>query len=395
MPSAKVAKFLLYINANKNIDSTMFCAFICFMATIIYSNSIFALDLKVPDRLKTPAKHFEHIENTAFLSLQRISDRIVAVGARGVIAFSDNEGVSWQQSKVPISTLITSVYFVNNEEGWAVGHSGSILHTNDRAQSWTLQLDGRQVNQLLLQKAKDTLHGLKEDYDQADEDEKEDLQYAVEDAEFALSNAEFDLDLGPANPFLDVLFLNAKKGFAIGAYGLFVMTEDAGQTWKSVASRLENFDRYHLNTLAQLKGGAIIIAGEAGTLFASYDMGQQWETLYGPYQGSFFGIQATENQDEALLYGLKGHVFKTQDAGQSWKSIPVGVETSLTSSAISQDGELVISGYSGVVLLSNDHGETFSRIKTKGFEGFNGVEFSSAGDLVLVSDETIQMLEAH
>jgi photosystem II stability/assembly factor-like uncharacterized protein len=395
MPPAKVVKFLTYIKAYINKGSTIFSVFLCFMATIIYSNSTFALDLKVPDRLKTPAKHFEHIENTAFLSLQRISDRIVAVGDRGVIAFSDNEGVSWQQSKVPISTLMTSVYFVNNKEGWAVGHSGSILHTNDRAQNWTLQLDGREVNQLLLQKAKDTLQGLREEYAQAEVNEKEDLEYAVEDAEFELSNAEFDLGLGPSNPFLDVLFLNEEKGFAVGAYGLFVMTEDAGQTWKSLASRLENFDRYHLNTLAQLKGGAIIIAGEAGTLFVSYDQGLQWETLYGPYQGSFFGIQPTENEDEALLYGLKGHVFKTQDAGQSWKKIPVSVETSLTSSAISQDGSLVISGYSGVVLLSNDHGETFSQIKTEGFEGFNGVEFSNAGDLVLVSDETIQMLETY
>jgi len=315
------------------------------------------------------------------------------VGGRGVIAFSD-DGVRWKQSNVPVSTLITSVHFPNNEEGWAVGHGGSILYSNDRAQSWTLQLDGRQVNKLLLQQAKDTYQSLKADLSQADEYEKQDLQYAVEDAEFALSNAEFDIELGPANPFLDVLFLNEKKGFAVGAYGLFMVTEDGGQTWQSAASRLENFDRYHLNTLAQLKGGAIIIAGEAGTLFVSYDHGLQWETLYGPYQGSFFGIQPTANQDEALLYGLKGHVFKTQDAGKSWKNIPVNVETSLTSSAISQDGAIVIAGYSGVVLLSNDDGETFVMIKTKGFEGFNGVEFSSAGDFVLVSDESIQTLDA-
>ena len=66
-----------------------------------------------PDRLTTPAKHFDHIENTAFLALQRISDRVVAVGARGVIAFSDDNGDSWEQSYVPISTLLTSVYFPN------------------------------------------------------------------------------------------------------------------------------------------------------------------------------------------------------------------------------------------------------------------------------------------
>lgn len=365
---------------------------VCFFGATIVSGTLCALDLKQPDRLNTAAKHFGNIEKTAFLALQHISDRIVTVGDRGVIAYSDDNAQSWQQSDVPISTLITAMHFPNASEGWAVGHGGSILHSADRGETWQLQLDGRKVNELLLQKAKDKLQETKQEFIDADESEQPDLQYAVEDAEFALSNAEFDKGLGPANPFLDVLFLDNKKGFAIGAYGLFVMTEDGGQSWQSIAGRLENFDRYHLNTLAQLKGGAIIIAGEAGSLFASYDQGEQWETLYGPYQGSFFGIQPTNNEDEALLYGLKGHIFKTEDGGQSWKKIQADVETSLTSSAFSQDGQLIISGFSGVILISNDSGNSFSRIKTKGYEGFNAVDFVSTHKLVLVSDEGIQTL---
>ncbi len=395
MPLETRNRLLTYKNVEQGGESAGFFAWLGVLLMLGTSTLAFALDLKLPDRLNIPAKHFHHIEKTAFLALQRISDRIVAVGDRGVIAFSDDNGESWQQSEVPISTLLTSVHFPIKDKGWAVGHGGSVLHSNDRGHSWTLQLDGRQVNELQLQNAKNSVQKLKEEYAQAAEYEKEDIRFAIEDAEFVLSNAKFDAELGPANPFLDVLFLDDQKGFAIGAYGLFVETEDGGQTWKSAAKRLENFDRYHLNTFAQLKGGAIIIAGEAGTLFVSYDEGRQWETLYGPYQGSFFGIQPTHNDGEALLYGLKGHVFKTQDAGQSWKRIQVGVETSLTSSAISSEGDIIISGFSGVVLLSKDQGESFTRLKTKGFEGFNGVEILKYGDLMLVSDEKIQKLNAY
>ncbi len=366
-----------------------------FSMTLIYSSLAFSLDLQLLDRLNTPAKHFDHVEKTTFLGLQRLSGRIVAVGDRGVIAYTDNSGLSWQQSDVPISTLITAVHFPEDSKGWAVGHSGSVLHSKDQGETWQLQLDGNKVNELLLNKAKDDLQTIKIESAQAGEDEQQDYQYAVEDAEFALSNAEFDAELGPANPFLDVLFLNENKGFAIGAYGLFVMTEDGGQTWKSVASRLENFDRYHLNALTQIKGGTIIIAGEAGTLFVSYDQGDHWETLYGPYQGSFFGIQATKNKSEALLYGLKGHVFKTKNDGQSWKRIQVDVETSLTASSISDDGVIVIAGFSGVLLVSYDQGESFTHIKTSGFESFNGVEFSGADGLVLIGDESIQGISAY
>ena len=308
---------------DKNISQIMhknrFMVPACFWMMLIFSSASYGLDLKLPDLLNTPATHFDHVEKTAFLALHRLSDRIVAVGERGVIAFTDDSGLSWQQANVPISALITAIYFPEDSEGWAVGHSGSILHSKDRGQTWQLQLDGRKVNELLLQTAKDNLQRLKIELEQANESERLDYQYAVEDAEFAMSNAEYDAELGPANPFLDVLFLNKKKGFAIGAYGLFVMTNDGGKTWESIAGRLENFDRYHLNALTQLNGGAIIIAGEAGTLFVSYDQGDHWETLYGPYQGSFLGFKQQEMKMKPYCMVLKGMYLKHKMAAKVGK----------------------------------------------------------------------------
>lgn len=363
------------------------------ISLFLYSFSVAALDLKLTDRLKTPSRHFEHFEKTAFLDLELVGNRLVTAGERGVIGFSDDGGVTWKQSQVPVSTLMTAIYFPTERIGWAVGHSGSLLQSKDQGETWDLVIDGVDINNMLVEHAKNKLDALKQEYSLAGDYKKEDLQYAVEDAEFELSNAEYDVSLGPANPFLDVLFVNSAKGFAVGAYGLFILTEDGGKTWRSISHRLENFDRYHLNTISEIKGGALIIAGEAGTLFASYDGGEQWETLYGPYQGSFFGLQPTLNSDEAVLFGLKGHIFKTQDSGRSWKRIQVDAETSLTSSSISQNGAIVLAGLSGVVLISSDNGNSFRRIKTKGFEGFNDVEFVEENSLVLVSDEGIQLLK--
>lgn len=351
-----------------------------------------ALDLQLPDRLNLPARHYGHFERTAFLSCAQSVQRVVCVGERGVIVYSDNDGSSWSQAKVPISTLITSISAASNSALWAAGHSGSILFSADAGENWELKFDGRQANTLLIEHAQRQLNSLKESFQDADETVQKDLQLSIEDAEFFLSNAQFDAQLGPANPLLDVLFVDEKQGFAVGAYGLFVKTEDGGKSWQTIAHRLENFDRYHLNAISQLQGGTLIIAGEAGTLFASYDQGETWETLYGPYQGSFFGLQATGNNDEALLYGLKGNLFKTADGGQSWQPIELDVQTSLTASARSKAGRLVIVGLSGVILLSDASGEHFSRVKTDGFKGFNGVEFINESQLILASDEGLQLM---
>ena len=34
-------------------------------------------------------------------------------------------------------------------------------------------------------------------------------------------------------PLMDVLFIDANRGFAVGAYGSFYETADAGKTWKA------------------------------------------------------------------------------------------------------------------------------------------------------------------
>ena len=68
----------------------------------------------------------------------RVGDRVVAVGDRGYIVYSDNNGASWQRAKTPPNTpLLTAVYFLDAKTGWAVGHDSMILTSTDRGESWT------------------------------------------------------------------------------------------------------------------------------------------------------------------------------------------------------------------------------------------------------------------
>ena len=51
---------------------------------------------------------------------------------------------------MPVSADLTALHFANAQQGWAVGHEGVVLHTPDGGASWTLQLDGRRANALVL-----------------------------------------------------------------------------------------------------------------------------------------------------------------------------------------------------------------------------------------------------
>lgn len=182
----------------------------------------------------------------------------VAVGARGHILLSA-DGTDWKQVPSPVRANLNAVEFVDDSHGWAVGHAATILHTSDGGQTWNVQ--------------------------------------------------HFDPEL--ETPFLDVAFLDRDRGFAVGAYDLFYVTDDGGQTWDEYPEPL-SAGEWHLNSIARLGNGDLVIAGETGLLTRSQDGGETWELIEGPYTGTYFGIKAM-GETGAILYGLRGHAFVTND----------------------------------------------------------------------------------
>lgn len=343
------------------------------------------------DVLDTPAMQSALASETLLVDIERVGNRLVAVGQRGHIIYSDDQGLEWQQAQVPVSVLLTAVDFVGRDKGWAVGHGGVILHSNDGGASWTKQFDGNEANQSIIEQARAYIAELEFELDEAG-GEDEDLEYAIEDAEFALEDAEFDAEVGAAKPFLDVLFLDNKNGFAIGAYGFLFSTDDGGRTWNNQGGRLDNLDRFHLNTIAQLGSGDLLIAGEAGIIFRSEDKGESWEALDSPYDGSFFGLQPLEDKNTALAFGLRGNLFRTTDGGLSWRSIKSNTRSTLISAATDGNTKVSITGNAGVVLLSRDGGRTFSSYDRKDRLGHTALAYITRQTLALVGESGVELV---
>jgi|TARA_R110002049_G_scaffold74278_3_gene191677 photosystem II stability/assembly factor-like uncharacterized protein len=318
--------------------------------------------LAVEDVLNTPSLKTDLASQNLLLDIAKAGERLVTVGYRGHIIYSDDEGKTWQQAQVPVSVLLNAVSFVDENHGWAVGHSGVILHTSDGGKTWLTQFDGNAANKMIITQAEQRVEVMMEKVDQASEDELGDLEYALEDAHYALEDARLDAEVGASKPFLDVLFSSRKEGFAVGAYGYFFKTKDGGESWENYGTRIQNPDRFHLNAINIVKGGALFIVGEAGIIFRSKDGGESWESVDSPYGGSFFGVVGTHERDAVIAFGLRGHLYRSQDAGNTWKAIDSGSEGTLMSAAISQEGDISVVGNSGTVLFSKDGGRSFNEV---------------------------------
>tara|TARA_R110002072_G_scaffold9584_1_gene46341 strand:+ start:1811 stop:2953 length:1143 start_codon:yes stop_codon:yes gene_type:complete len=345
----------------------------------------------VEDVLNTPSMQTELAPGNLLLDITKAGDRLVSVGYRGHIIYSDDTGKSWKQAIVPVSVLLNSVSFVDDSYGWAVGHSGIILHTSDGGKTWATQFDGNQANKMIITQAENRLERALADVDQAVEDEVADLEYAAEDAEFALEDARLDAEVGASKPFLDVLFSSRTEGFAVGAYGYFFKTKDGGTTWHNYGGRIQNPDRFHLNSINKIKGGALFIVGEAGIVFRSQDGGENWETIDSPYSGSFFGVTGTHERDVVIAFGLRGHLYRSQDAGSSWTRIDAKSEGTLMSASVSQDGDISVVGNSGTVLFSEDGGRSFTEVIREDRLSNTSAVFIESDKLALVGENGVNI----
>jgi photosystem II stability/assembly factor-like uncharacterized protein len=265
----------------------------------------------VPAALVEPALVSPKALGAATLAVARAGDRLVAAGERGTVLWSDDGGKAWQQATVPVRAGLTALRFVDANNGWAAGHLGVILKTSDGGKTWTKQLDGLQ---------------------------------AVEE--------------GADKPWFDLDAIDARQAVAVGAYGLAMATRDGGKTWTPLPTRAANPRGLHLYGV-RVVDGQWFIAGEQGLLLRSSDGGASFTALASPYKGSFFGLLASHT-GALLAYGLRGSVYRSDDAGANWAKVELGTPLSLQA-GIARRGELTLLAQSGELFTSTDDGRSFTR----------------------------------
>jgi photosystem II stability/assembly factor-like uncharacterized protein len=314
-------------------------------------------------------------EKGLLLSVAAAGKRLVAVGERGHILISDDNGASWHQVQSPVSVTLTAVRFPTPLKGWALGHSGVVLHSDDAGETWVKQLDGMQAAQLVLDglRAKAV----------SGQDTPEGLDSSIASAERLVSD-------GTDKPFLDLYFEDEQKGFIVGAYNLIFHTEDGGTSWQPWLDHVENPKGLHLYGI-QAVGRDLCIAGEQGLFLRSEDRGKSFNALSTPYEGSYFGLLPLR-EGELIVYGLRGNAFKSDDHGNTWEKIDSTVPVSITAAAELRDGLLVLTTQSSDVLASRDQGRSFQHLSINEPFPFTGIAQAANGNIVLVGMHGVKVV---
>lgn len=238
------------------------------------------------------------------LDATRAGDTLVAVGEWGAVLVSVDRGVHWRAVQVPTEETLTAVRFVDAKNGWAVGHHGTILTTRDGANTWELR----------------------------------------------------SVDPASTEPLLGIAFVDANNGFAVGTFGMLLQSVDGVR----FSSRDIGQGDRHLKAVAADPSGLVVIASEEGTVFCSTDRGATFRPTRTGYAGSFWGALAMPGT--AMVYGMRGHVFRSDDGCRTWAEVPTGTTAGLSTAAVLSGRSLLLAGAEGTVLESRDGGHRFTPV---------------------------------
>ena len=328
------------------------------------------------DVLDLPAKASALASHTALRDVARAGDRLVAVGPRGHIVYSDNQGQDWRQASVPVSADLNALVFPTPEQGWAVGNDGVILHSGDGGATWAVQLDGRGIGALV------TAH-----YQALATAHPDDERWA----QFAAEGQRLEQE-GADKPFLGVWFTDARHGYAVGVFNLILRTDDGGNSWVPMQDSTDNPQGLHLNAIRAV-GDELYVAGEQGLLLKWNAQQQRFVALPSPYQGTWFGVVGKPG--EVLAYGLRGHVARSLDGGQSWTKVDTGLALSITSASLDSSGDFWLYSQAGHVLRSRDGGQSFALQPQLPLAPVAGALQTGANGIVLVGERGVRVLAAH
>ncbi|MBI2849211.1 MAG: DUF11 domain-containing protein [Chloroflexi bacterium] len=288
-----------------------------------------------------------------------------AVGESGTIIKTTNGGSTWIIEFSGSEQGLSSVFFVDSRTGWAVGNGGAILKTSDGGASWSAQTSG--MAQLL--RSVDFVDAM--------------TGWVVGDNGTILNTRDGGAtwttqSSGTSNLLESVDFVDAKTGWAVGTYATILHTDDGGVTWNSQAC--VDCSNLHPRQVVFFDSQTGWIA-TGGPALRTRDGGSNWSKVSGVSPAVRFSFVDARtgwalSYSSSFIYTFY-FVWKTTDGGDTWtrlfylpgcarKTVPCSLNSVFFADA--ETGWVV--GQLGAIFRTVNGGATWSEQSSAFFRGF-------------------------
>ncbi len=275
---------------------------------------------------------FDGIDQTP-LSLCILDEQTwIGVGTYGQIVRTDNGGVSWTAKSKGNKAWLNSIYFVDENTGYAVGGDplkpGTILKTTNGGEIWN------------------------------------------------------ELDSYSAQTLESVFFLDESNGWIVGDWGTILRTENGGITWEKIESGT-NYDLMSVFFSDRDTGyacGTRLYYHDNGIIMKTTDGGESWKIRSPGIKAGLNSIFFINGHTGFAVGGedmSNGAIIKTTDGGETWTQQNVNLRYEALQSCSFPSTNVGFAVGSTAILRTTNGGESWTRFSLGQVVSLRSVSFPS------------------
>lgn len=220
----------------------------------------------------------------------------------------------WYPQEVPdTSYKLRSVYFIDDQTGWAAGNKGIILKTTDGGKRWIKQTDSSRtsLSQIFFV---DKLNGWAVGYESGTG-----YSIVLKTTNGGENWIKLPLTTGP---LLSVFFVNSQTGWIVGgpvdrgALGILMKTTNGGQSWLPQSGPTGR--AYTEVKFIDSQTGWIV--DMYGAILKTTNGGENWDMMVSDTLNSYNTLYTVDfvNAQKGWAAGANGRMYKTIDGGVNW-----------------------------------------------------------------------------
>jgi photosystem II stability/assembly factor-like uncharacterized protein len=283
-------------------------------------------------------------------------------GWTGTILHTSDGGANWNDQNAPATNAYDGIYFVDNQTGWAVGYAGRIVNTTDGGNSWNFQTSGTQLYIwdvfFLNADIGWTAGGEVGIFDRFRE-----ILYTTDGG----NSWTTQLSENNKDPLKSIFFVDENNGFAVGEGSTILHTTNGGNSWteQAIAAGYHFYDVDFLNPATGWVVGQDLSLQHYAVIFNTIDGGNTWNLQTFNMDESLQGVCFVNGNTGYAVGGANtvGRVFHTTDGGVNWIPQNSNTNNPLTSVcfvdadngwAVGFDGTIIHTTGGGTVAIEND-----------------------------------------
>jgi photosystem II stability/assembly factor-like uncharacterized protein len=249
-----------------------------------------------------------------------------AAGSKGTLLRTLDGGNTWQQRPASTEDVVRDIFFTDEQNGWIVCEVNPyqlktkedprayLMKTTDGGEHWKrIEIKGFDVDAILV-RAMFSRNGRGWTFGEAGS------IYTTHDA----GDTWTKLQSPTRRLLLGGIFVDDDRGWIVGAGATIIQTSDGGDTWyQSALPQVEKSVRFTATSFVDNRSGWAV--GSGGSVYQTVNGGRTWQRQESTVGVDLFDVKFLDAL-EGWAVGAEGSVIHTTDGGEHWTTERSGTE---------------------------------------------------------------------